>query len=387
MKPAILSSAETDDLVRLDDAHWTTRENLHDEKRLLEALSRLHENAVPLTFEPEFLEKQKRNFIHDKAQKTDMQELNEQARVVFEEMIGAGTPVLLTGPPGAAKSTVAALWTNLAREAVPEIPVMAMTQEKPALQRVKDKLNLKNVAAMVFDEALNVRTAWPEGAILVIDEAGLLGTNKMARLLARAADAKARRVIMIGDDKQLLPADPGQPFRWLRQSGKVPVIALHFPFRQKTPALRRMVDTLYSGDVAAALDEMSLEFVPTDGLTHALKKLLDDKAPDKTLVAVHGDETLLQKLRGAGGGYRFYSLAAAQGLAVDHIVLVIGAKITLPDLLVGVSRQRFALDILVDQTIYADKASLRDSLGDYPTAKMALDIVGEEKLLQIIDEA
>ena len=106
MKPAVLSTADQDDLVRLDDSHWTTRENLCDERDLLYALRDLEANAQELDFTPEFLEKQKRHFIHDRAQKTEMQELHEQARVVFDELTQSGPLALLTGPPGAAKSTV-----------------------------------------------------------------------------------------------------------------------------------------------------------------------------------------------------------------------------------------------------------------------------------------
>ena len=148
-----------------------------------------------------------------------------------------------------------------------------------------------------------------------------------------------------------------------------------------------MVDALYSGDVTAALQDINPSFVDADNFGVTLKKLLDDAAPDKTLVIVHGPDSLLHKLRSFCAGYRFYSLAAAQGLAIDHILLVIGAPITLPELLVSVSRQRFALDMIVDKAIYADTDALRDSLGDYPTAPMALDFVSEEKLLEIIDEA
>jgi hypothetical protein len=376
MKSAILS-APAPDLIRLNDASWTTRENLQDEMLFLESLERLERNAKPIPFDPEFVEKQKRNFIHDKAQKTDFQELNEQSQTVFDEMTVQTPVMILTGPPGAAKSTVATLWTKLVRNIEPDIPVIAMTQEKPALNRISDKLGLKDAVTMLFDDALS-KPKWKQNAVILIDEAGLIGTKTMARLLKCAADAHARRVILIGDDKQLLPDEAGQPFRWLRQSKKCPVVELSSPFRQKTRALQDLVNALYVGDVTTALDGMKITFA--DDLPKDLQKSLEGQSPDKSLVIVHGEDALLQKLKSASSAHRFYSLAAAQGLAVDHVVLVVGAPMTLSELLVGVSRQRYGLDILVDPNIYANKKQMRESFANYPISEMALDVIGEDGL-------
>src|SRR6266498_2494955 len=51
--------------------------------------------------------------------------------------------------------------------------------------------------------------------VLVVDEAGMLGSRKFARLLDYAADARAK-VVLVGDDKQLASIDAGGGFRGLR---------------------------------------------------------------------------------------------------------------------------------------------------------------------------
>jgi conjugative relaxase-like TrwC/TraI family protein len=58
-------------------------------------------------------------------------------------------------------------------------------------------------------EQLDART------VLVIDEAGMVGSRKLARLLERAQHAQAK-VVLVGDDRQLAAIDAGGGFRALR---------------------------------------------------------------------------------------------------------------------------------------------------------------------------
>jgi conjugative relaxase-like TrwC/TraI family protein len=58
-------------------------------------------------------------------------------------------------------------------------------------------------------EQLDTRT------LLVVDEAGMLGSRKLTRLLEHAHHAQAK-VVLVGDDRQLAPIDAGGGFRALR---------------------------------------------------------------------------------------------------------------------------------------------------------------------------
>jgi AAA domain len=58
-------------------------------------------------------------------------------------------------------------------------------------------------------EQLDART------VLVVDEAGMLGSRKLARLLEHAQQAQAK-VVLVGDDRQLASIDAGGGFRALR---------------------------------------------------------------------------------------------------------------------------------------------------------------------------
>jgi hypothetical protein len=51
--------------------------------------------------------------------------------------------------------------------------------------------------------------------VLVVDEAGMLGSRRLSRLLEHADQAQAK-VVLVGDDRQLAPIDAGGGFRALR---------------------------------------------------------------------------------------------------------------------------------------------------------------------------
>jgi ATP-dependent exoDNAse (exonuclease V) alpha subunit len=51
--------------------------------------------------------------------------------------------------------------------------------------------------------------------VLVIDEAGMVGSRKLTQLLEHAQQAQAK-VVLVGDDRQLAPIDAGGGFRALR---------------------------------------------------------------------------------------------------------------------------------------------------------------------------
>ena len=48
--------------------------------------------------------------------------------------------------------------------------------------------------------------------MLVVDEAGMLGSRKLTRLLEHAQQAQAK-VVLVGDDRQLAAIDAGGGFR------------------------------------------------------------------------------------------------------------------------------------------------------------------------------
>jgi ATP-dependent exoDNAse (exonuclease V) alpha subunit len=90
------------------------------------------------------------------------------------------------------------------------------------------------------------------GSVLIVDEAGMLGTRPLARLLAhvRAADAK---LVLVGDHHQLPELTAGGAFRALAST--LDATELQQNRRQVEHWERGALDQLRNGSASQALDD------------------------------------------------------------------------------------------------------------------------------------
>jgi conjugative relaxase-like TrwC/TraI family protein len=111
--------------------------------------------------------------------------------------------------------------------------------------------------------------------VLVIDEAGMLGSRKLARLLEHAQQAQAK-VVLVGDDRQLAPIDAGGGFRALRL--RLGASELTENRRQQQAWEREALDLVRSGLVedAVAAYQAHDRVVAADSKPAATLALLTD---------------------------------------------------------------------------------------------------------------
>ncbi|MCC5947619.1 MAG: AAA family ATPase [Nitriliruptoraceae bacterium] len=88
------------------------------------------------------------------------------------------------------------------------------------------------------------------GSVLVVDEAGMVGTRQLARLLHHA-EQQSVKVVLVGDPKQLPEIDAGGLFRAL--TTRLPSIQLTDNRRQSHSWEQQALDDLRHGDPDAAL--------------------------------------------------------------------------------------------------------------------------------------
>lgn len=86
----------------------------------------------------------------------------------------------------------------------------------------------------------------PLRSVLVVDEAGMVGTRDLA-LLADAASRSFAKLVLVGDDHQLPEIDAGGAFRALAEQGDA--LELREVRRQRQPWDRQALDALRGGDV------------------------------------------------------------------------------------------------------------------------------------------
>jgi hypothetical protein len=91
----------------------------------------------------------------------------------------------------------------------------------------------------------------PAGSALIVDEAGMVGTRQLARLLRHAAERQVK-VVLVGDPRQLPEIDAGGLFRAL--ATRLPAIELTDNRRQQHQWEQTALDELRHGNPTAALD-------------------------------------------------------------------------------------------------------------------------------------
>lgn len=117
--------------------------------------------------------------------------------------------------------------------------------------------------------------------ILVVDEAGMIGTRQMAELVEAAAKAKAQ-LVLVGDEKQLQPIEHGNPFKAISEIvGKSELTDIK---RQNELWARDAVKDFAFGRAAEGLKayaDKELLFI-RDSRAEAIQKLVADWTRERT---------------------------------------------------------------------------------------------------------
>ena len=137
--------------------------------------------------------------------------LSEEQRQAFEHVTGAGDLKALVGVAGSGKSTA----LSAMREAW---EAEGLAVKGAALAGIAAE-NLQVAAGIQSRTLASYELAWSGGRdpltskdVLVIDEAGMIGTRQLARVLEVAQQAHAK-VVLVGDPEQLQAIEAGAPFR------------------------------------------------------------------------------------------------------------------------------------------------------------------------------
>ena len=105
------------------------------------------------------------------------------------------------------------------------------------------------------------------GAVLVLDDASMVSTDQMKRLMRIAEDLEVARLVLVGDRSQLRAVEAGQPFRLLQKAGMA-TAEMNEILRQREPKLRGAANAVLEGEPGEAMELFgsSVHEVPWDEL-------------------------------------------------------------------------------------------------------------------------
>ena len=156
---------------------------------------------------------------------------------------------------------------------------------------------LHRLLASFNDDRLG--SALPPGGVVVVDEAGMVGTRQLATLLAHA-ERCGTKVVLVGDPAQLAEIDAGGLFRGL--VNRLPTVELTENRRQRTPWERAVVDQLRTGRtrpaVAGYAEHGRLTVLPPDEVVGRVldrwERLAEDHGPQSVIVIARTRQQVAQ---------------------------------------------------------------------------------------------
>ncbi|HEY5134406.1 MAG TPA: MobF family relaxase [Candidatus Nanopelagicales bacterium] len=237
---------ESDDPAQDAEAgRWTTRDLLATEAHALEQASLLRAARDPGT-----------DAAVIAAVLEEEQLLNaEQSAMVAHLTADGGRLRMVVGPAGSGKTAALALahriWRAQGRY-VRGVTLSAIAARGLNQATFIFSTTLASVLHELEPGPVWTRANFAGGAILVVDEAAMVGTRDLARLLAHAVEHNMT-MVLVGDPAQLPEIGAGGLFTHLLT--QTPTTVLTENHRQVAPWEQRALTRLRDGDVPGALDE------------------------------------------------------------------------------------------------------------------------------------
>ncbi|UZW57628.1 relaxase domain-containing protein [Sphingobium sp. JS3065] len=155
----------------------------------------------------------------------------------------------LHGVAGAGKST---LVRSLKDAALPGTTFIALAPTSSAAAELGEKAQIESrtVASLLAGDGYGISG----NHVLVLDEAGQLGSRQALRVL-EISRATGARLILLGDNKQTGAIEQGKAF-WLMQKLGMETAELTESRRQETEAMRQAVAHARAGDYAASIGRL-----------------------------------------------------------------------------------------------------------------------------------
>ncbi|MCR5858295.1 AAA family ATPase [Mesorhizobium sp. J428] len=281
LRPAIDKALASPELVRLDDGHITTkdyRNAVHKLKADAQALAMSSGLAIAPHHVTQTIREQ-----NERLQDRFGAELSEEQKAALHHILGGQQLACVVGLAGSGKSTMLETANNAwARQGV---------KVHGAALSGKAAEGLRNASGIESRTLASLETSWKngyepiaKGDILVVDEAGMVGTRQMMRIVGKLRQIGAK-LVLVGDPGQIQPIEAGTPFRALIDChGAARLTAIH---RQREAWQRHASRDLAEGRLQEALNAYDAE-----GAVHrssaretALAALLEEYLQDRKTCA------------------------------------------------------------------------------------------------------
>lgn len=226
---------------------YTTRQVLRLEAEML-----VHAEALSKTTTPALNQRLLAIQIQDFETKSGFK-LDEEQRTALEHIcFDESRLAIVQGSAGAGKTTVMAIVKTMYEQSGRDVIGACFT--KKAADNLQDEtgINSFTIDKLICDYDSS-KNHFKNQSVLVLDEAGLVGTRKLNRIF-EIANKENLKVILTGEDKQLDAIEHGGCLRFLTE--KFGTKRIEKIFRQRQESQREIVPLLRDGQTKEALAKM-----------------------------------------------------------------------------------------------------------------------------------
>ena len=234
---AITRDAE---IVRLNESRYTTRAMLDVERGALLRAQRLADDAA-YHVDPAAI-----------ATAEKSRPLSDEQRAALEHLTRGSRLAVLEGLAGTGKSHLLGAAREAWEAAGYETRAAALAGKAAKGLAEGSGIRAQTLHSLLADLEAG-RDRLTDRTVLVIDEAGMVGSRQLARVLEEVDQAHAK-LVLVGDANQLQPIEAGQLFERVgREVGSARLTEIR---RQREASEREMVQALARGDTRTALESL-----------------------------------------------------------------------------------------------------------------------------------
>ncbi len=213
------------------DGRLTTTKALSREQKILQLASFSRDSQSPLS-------------SYERAGAiSQLRSLNQGQSAALKQMVTSkDAVVLIQGNAGVGKTyTMKALAQTVGEEQ----PIRGLAPSAAAANLLQNESGITSQTLASYLLTDNQRLRRQE--VILVDEAGMLSTGQMSKLLQKAKSLN-NRVILVGDTKQLSAIEAGAPFKLLQEAG-LSTTTIDQNLRQRDPVLKQVVNEIAKSDL------------------------------------------------------------------------------------------------------------------------------------------
>ena len=181
-------------------------------------------------------------------------DLKDQQRQAVAHILTTSNRVsIIRGVAGAGKTTLMKEAKRLIEATGKELVVVAPSSNA-SRGVLKDEgfENADTTARLILDDKMKEKL---QGGVLMVDEAGLLGTKDMTALLNHVTEKDAQ-LILVGDTRQHASVVRGDALRILNTVAKIRTAEVSKIYRQINPLYKSAVEDLSKGEIKSAFEKL-----------------------------------------------------------------------------------------------------------------------------------